>query len=443
MAADELGPLRRTLGDLLAAHRAAVRLTQKQLGDAIGYSRVTVATAESGHRQPAAEFWVRGDDVLGAGGELTRAYQQLADVRSQRRREVAEREQVERSARAASSRHMGTSVGSLATPTNLEPPTAASAAQRLPTEGAHPASLREAPVGEVVDYLEQQWHALVRADNLLGPAHALASVRAQVGLIEQLLRGGATGWQARLWGLGARYAESTAWLYEDSGDQMTAVGWTSRALEWAHAADDPAMVSWALFRRSQQAAAAGDAPGTLALAQAASRDPGRLTGPMLAAVVQQHAQGLALAGDEHGALARLDEALEYAAPIDFAGDAAHGHGSFCTVDYLQMQQANCWMLLGRSDRAVPAYRQALTGLPQAYHRDRGHGLARLGRALAATGEVEEAAACSTEAVRIGAGAGSGRIITEVRYTVQRLAPHSAVPAVAALAEAVSRLGPAA
>lgn len=440
--ADDLAPLRRTLGDLLAAHRGAAGMTQKLLGHAVGYSRVTVGTAESGHRQPAAEFWTRCDQVLDAGGELVRTYQQLTDARSRRKRDLAERDQAERSARAARSRPIGTATVSIGPPTDPPPPVAAYAYQPAGVDNGL-ARLYAAPVGEVIEHLEQQWHALVRADNLLGPVHALAAVKGQVAVVEQLLRGGAAGWHARLWGLGARYAESAAWLYEDLGDQVNASGWTFRALEWAHAADDPAMVSWALFRRSQQAATAGDAAGTLALAQAAARDPGRLTGPMRAAIVQQHARGLALAGDERGALTRLDEALGHAAPADAAGDAAHGHGSFCTVGYLHLQRANCWLLLGRPDRAVPSYRQALTGLPEAYHRDRGHALARLGRALADTGEVEEAAACGMEAVGIGAGAGSGRIVDDVRNTVRQLAAHAEVPAVAALTEAVDRLGPAA
>lgn len=96
-ASDDLTPLRRTLGDLLAALRAAAGLTQRQVGHAVGYARVTVATAESGHRQPAAEFWTRCDDVLGAGGELTRAYQQLSDAQARRKRDLAEREQAARS----------------------------------------------------------------------------------------------------------------------------------------------------------------------------------------------------------------------------------------------------------------------------------------------------------------------------------------------------------
>jgi len=43
-----------------------------------------VGTAESGHRQPAAEFWTACDETLAAGGDLTRAYGQLAAARRRR-----------------------------------------------------------------------------------------------------------------------------------------------------------------------------------------------------------------------------------------------------------------------------------------------------------------------------------------------------------------------
>ena len=83
-AGDDLAPLKAALGDLLAARRARAGLTQKQLAHVIGYGRTTVGTAESGHRQPAAEFWTACDETLAAGGDLTRAYGQLAAARRQR-----------------------------------------------------------------------------------------------------------------------------------------------------------------------------------------------------------------------------------------------------------------------------------------------------------------------------------------------------------------------
>ena len=96
-AGDDLAPLKKALGDLLAARRAAAGLTQLQLARAISYGRTTVATAESGHRQPAAEFWTGCDEILAAGGDLTRAYGQLAAAR---RHLVDQRVQAGRSRRA-------------------------------------------------------------------------------------------------------------------------------------------------------------------------------------------------------------------------------------------------------------------------------------------------------------------------------------------------------
>ena len=97
---DDLGPLKKALADLLAARRATAGLTQKALARAINYGRSTVGTAESGDRQPAAEFWAACDKVLGADGDLTRAYEQLAAAR-QRRSE--QRAQTARAARGAPS----------------------------------------------------------------------------------------------------------------------------------------------------------------------------------------------------------------------------------------------------------------------------------------------------------------------------------------------------
>ena len=50
--------------------------------------------------------------------------------------------------------------------------------------------------------MNDQWHALVRTDTLLGPRHALGGVRAQLALIEPLrtLRiMHYAGWLARRW----------------------------------------------------------------------------------------------------------------------------------------------------------------------------------------------------------------------------------------------------
>ncbi len=294
-----------------------------------------------------------------------------------------------------------------------------------------------APPEQAVAYLREQWHLLVRADNLFGPARVLRLVHAQIELVEAIL------WQAprtlrpSLLSLGAKYAESAAWLHEDAGE-ASATFWTGRALEWAQAADDERLVAWALFRRSQQVAAERDASQAVGLAQAA-RDMGALSAQMRAAITQQEAYGLALDGNEAACQCALDDALGWAAAEDTHGDARSGHGAFCTESYIELKRAECWQTLGQPQRAVPTYQTALAGLPEAYHR--GHGLAYLAGALVAIDEPEPAANAATEALAIASSCGSGRTLRRIRAVARQLRPHARLPAVAQLFAALAAAGP--
>jgi hypothetical protein len=211
--------------------------------------------------------------------------------------------------------------------------------------GAAAPRLRLTTTSQVEDslaHLRDQWHLLVKTDNLLGPRHAVRGVLDQLQIISDLLVSARESARREVIKLGAQYAESASWLFEDSGDLGTARHWNSRAMEWAHEADDHPMFSWSLFRRSQQAAVGGDAAEVIGLAHAAGRDHDRLSAPMRAAITQQEAHGHALDGDEAAAQRTLDEAHQWAA-TDTNGDARGGHGSFCTASYLELQRAACWL----------------------------------------------------------------------------------------------------
>jgi transcriptional regulator with XRE-family HTH domain len=95
----ETAPLLNALRDLLVAMRSSARLTQKQLGRRIGYSRSTVAGAESLSRVPAESFWNKCDDALAANGAMRGAYRQLANARSARVRHSRRQAERERQAR--------------------------------------------------------------------------------------------------------------------------------------------------------------------------------------------------------------------------------------------------------------------------------------------------------------------------------------------------------
>ena len=297
-------------------------------------------------------------------------------------------------------------------------------------------SLRIGQIDDFLAHLRDQWHLLVKTDNLFGPRYALRGVLDQIQLIEYLLlsvRGGARTEFVRI---GAQYAESAAWLYEDSDDLPTARAWNSRAMEWAHESDDTLMLAWTLFRHSQQAISSGNGAEVVGLAQAAARDTDALPVTMRAAIAQQMAHGRAMQGEASEAQRLLDQSHEWAA-VDEAGDARVGHGSFCTSSYIELQRASCWLTLGYADRAVTLYDEVLPTIPAVYRRDRGRALSRLAKAYAAIGQPGQAARVATDALAIARDAGSARTVVEVQAVAQALRPRQELPVVKQLLQDVA------
>lgn len=290
------------------------------------------------------------------------------------------------------------------------------------------------------EHLRDMWHSLVRADNLFGPRHALTSVHQQLSILESLLEYARGPQRSELLRLAAQYAESAAWLHEDSADIPNATKWTSQAMEWATESGDQAMVTWTLFRKSQQATTKKNAAQAISLAQAAQRNSSALTRPMRAAALQQEAHGYALDTDEVSCHARLDDAHDFAALPDTKGDARTGHGDFCTASYIEIQRANCWLTLGRPDLAVPIFETALIELPDAYQRDRGLAQARLALAYAGIREYDSAAAQAASALSIARSSGSLRTMHETVSAVDALGEVHTSRAVSQLFDAIKEEG---
>ncbi|MGH8164805.1 MAG: hypothetical protein ACREP1_10780, partial [Rhodanobacteraceae bacterium] len=133
--------------------------------------KIKAARCALGRQHAARNFWQRCDELLKADDVLVNGYDALEALIYQERGQ----------------RHM--------------PPAA-------PLELAPPAQ-----VAEVLAHLREQWHLLVKTDNLLGPRHALAGVLDQIAIIETLLPSTRDGVRTDVAQLAARYAESAAWLY--------------------------------------------------------------------------------------------------------------------------------------------------------------------------------------------------------------------------------------
>ncbi len=310
------------------------------------------------------------------------------------------------------------------------------------TEAAslHGRHLAEAQLDTVLIHLREMWHMLVQSDNLLGPRHALHGVHQNLSVLQELLDCTAPPWRDEALRLAACYAESAAWLHEDCAagqdDVARATYWTQQAMEWSVEAGDDTMTAWALFRRAQQATAAGYSAQSISLSRAVQRYDRVLTPQMRAAALQQEAHGYALAGDEITCHRLIDQAISFAANPESAGDGRSGHGDFATPAYLEGQRANCWLLLDRPDRAVPLLATALSELPEIYRRDRGLIHARLATSYARTGEIDQAVEQAQLALAIAQGAGSARILHETITAVDAMGPANGNPRVAELAQAV-------
>ena len=303
------------------------------------------------------------------------------------------------------------------------------------------AGLLVASVGERVEmltHLREQWHVLVRADNLFGPRHALTGVEAQLGVLQELMSADPSDLRVETVRLAAQYAESAAWLHEDAGDLDQARFWTSQAMEWAYETDDRIMVAWTVYRRSQQLTATRHPAQAIGLAQAARRDEDRLPQPMRAAIRVQGATGFAMHGDEDAAQRLLDEAHGWVAP-DRTGDARAGHGSFCTAGYIEVHRAAC-LALRSPKRAITHYELALPMLPPVYRRDRAAALAGKAAVHAAAGQPEEAAATAREALPIAQRVSSQRILHRLAAVGSTLRPHRGLEAVAALLDELGEAG---
>jgi tetratricopeptide (TPR) repeat protein len=473
---------KRALGRQLAACRDAAGFNQHRLAKEIHFGRSTIANAETGYSTCSRTFWQRCDQVLQADGALLRGYDDLQALIGTQRAYVAEWAEAKRVAkfRELQDRHAEDMLGAEDATGTLSPdgalpkPGPDTVVLRLQLDGrevvvplgrrlllqagigslveafalgqqfdrlrdiaAQPGSAERltvtshAHLEQILVHLREQWHALVKTDNLLGPRFALAGVLNQITVVEGLRAVLRDQQRLKVVRLGARYAESAAWLYEDAGNLARAGYWTSRAMEWAYEGDDQRMMAWAVFRRSQQAAAVPDAAQAIGLAQAARRDEERLATPTRAAIRVQEAYGHALDGDERTSQRLLDEAHAWAAS-DTVGDAHEGHGSYCTPGHIEIQRASCWLATGKPKKAIRLYEAAVRTLPPVYQRNRASALSQLAVAYLADGQVEPAASTAHAALPVARSSGAGRILDAIRSVGTALAPHRPLSAVAAL-----------
>ncbi|MBH1937846.1 XRE family transcriptional regulator [Streptomyces sp. AV19] len=293
----------------------------------------------------------------------------------------------------------------------------------------------------VVAHLSSVLDEAARMDSRTGPRRALPTALGIVGAIDVTAREAPSAVRRELLALGARAAEFTAWVHRDGGaPPQTTTYWHDRAIEWATLAGDQPMHAYVLLRRAQ-ATERQDAVRMRDLAHVAARGPWGLPARARAEALQQEARALALTGAPHDQVARtLDEAHDAlgtavpAQPATCTGPLGAGY----TRERLMVQSAICHREAGRPGRAADLLRRHLSEATFA-PRDRAFFTAHLAGALAAVGEVDEAAATGMDVLRLAAGPRFGQALGELRRTVTVLRPHARRTAVRELRQALAAL----
>ncbi|MFD6861044.1 MULTISPECIES: helix-turn-helix domain-containing protein [Streptomyces] len=82
---DEVADLFRALGRQIKVARVRAGMSQKELGDRLGYGEETISSVERGRRTPQPELLVAVDELLECGGLLAAAAEDVERARARRR----------------------------------------------------------------------------------------------------------------------------------------------------------------------------------------------------------------------------------------------------------------------------------------------------------------------------------------------------------------------
>jgi hypothetical protein len=211
--------------------------------------------------------------------------------------------------------------------------------------------------------------------------------------------------------IAASYAEFYGWLCEEIGDRHGAVTWTERALRQAQAAEHPELAAYCFVRLAQLAETEHDDEKIIGMSRAAQREQG-LTPQVRALAVQQEARGHAIAGDATACLRKLDEARNLPVPENAQWGDEYRVGCYFDAAHLLVNHAANLLEAGRAQDAINSYQETrgsefLCRWQQAVH------AAKLARAYAVCGHVEQAAKVSERAVELGDGLGSALVQQEL------------------------------
>jgi tetratricopeptide (TPR) repeat protein len=242
-------------------------------------------------------------------------------------------------------------------------------------------------------------------DNLAGPQPLVNIAPQQLRFVEDLLSNARGKDRKQLLRVGARYAEFVGWIYQDTGALNSAMQMSSIALDFAQEADDEALISYILMRRSNIATDAKRPELALKLANAALDKATDLPPRYRAVALRQRAHAYAQLDKSGECASTLELALKFA---ERSVDSENELAQYCTPEYVEMEAAHCWIELRQADKAIGTLQHSLEGWKPEFRRDLGLCLARLAVAHASSDQIKNALVVADRALEIARETGSFR-----------------------------------
>ncbi|WP_370094659.1 regulator [Streptacidiphilus sp. MAP12-20] len=279
-------------------------------------------------------------------------------------------------------------------------------------------------------------------DNAYGGGHARqALIRYLESEAEPMLRGRYSEAIGRaLFGAVADLTRLAGWTSYDIGAHGLAQRYFVQSLRLAQAANDRLYGGYVLVTMSRQAVYLGHGREAVQLARVAQQGVGS-TAPMAVQALMHaaEARGHGLLGDARSctsALVRAERALQ----ASHGGDELPSWARFFDEAQLADEFAHCYRDLQQWRPAAQHAERSLHLRPQTYARSRVFCRVVLATSRLGLGELDEACAAATEALRGVTEMRSLRAVEYLRDFARRLAPYRGNPSVRAFEEAARAAG---
>jgi tetratricopeptide (TPR) repeat protein len=279
---------------------------------------------------------------------------------------------------------------------------------------------------EIVSHFYRVLDEFTVADNVIGPAYALAPVRSHLGFAQELCKSARGRVHRDLLTVRAWYAGRSAWLSRETGDLDGGEYWADRVLDYGLELEDTHLTAYAYNCKASIAIARGAAGPALAFAKASLRERGRIS-PLLSGLgLNQLAWAHALAGNHDECHRALDSAT---AEIAAEAEDPHNFGAYVVPSLVEVERVGCLSQLGRPTEAIELF-EARAGLwPTRFRRNYAVALSRVASAYAAVDEVAKACSIAEEALALARETRSVTPLRQLHRVRRQLAPYGGVAVV--------------